>query len=109
MSQQAWLVRGNGCLFVQPNTVQIENATVSCFQVGMNEEVDSDFQFVSNHHRISWNGTATWLGAYDVYGRKINAVIEGQNAVRLNSSSQFVLLKWRVNGEAITRKVFVLE
>lgn len=109
MSQQAWLVRGNGCLFVQPNTVQIENATVSCFQVGMKEEMDSDFQFVSNHHRVSWNGTATWLGAYDVYGRKISTVIEGQNAVRLNSSSQCVLLKWLVNGEAITRKVFVLE
>ena len=109
MSQQAWLVRGNGCLFVQPNTTQLENAIAPCFEVDIVSNTVEEFVIKVNNNQVGWNGQAQLIGAFDVMGRSIPMQRIGLNAVRLSTPPQCVLLKWVMNGEVFTRRVFIQE
>lgn len=107
MSQQAWLVRGDGCLFVQPNTIQLENAINTCFTVGSVYIEELPFDFAFNDGFISWQGQAEWVGAYDAMGRRMDTQSFSNHEVQLNASPQLLLLHWTLNNSTLIRKVIV--
>jgi hypothetical protein len=108
MSQQAWLVRGDGCLFVQPNTFQLENAIIPCFTVGEEEMEEVLFDFVYDNGLITWQGDAEWLGAYDTMGRKVNFQMISKNQIQLEVGTQLFLLNWSLNKTTLVKKMLVL-
>ena len=107
MFQQAWLVRGDGCLFVQPNTVQLENVINPCFTVGAVQVEELPFDFAYNDGFISWQGEAEWVGAYDPLGRKVNTQKLSNHQVQMNASAQWLFLHWTFNNTTLIRKVIV--
>ena len=107
MSQQAWLVRGDGCLFVQPNTFQLENAIIPCFTVGEEEMEEVLFDFVYDNGLITWQGDAEWLGAYDTMGRKVNFQMISKNQIQLEVGTQLLLLNWSLNKTTLVKKMLV--
>ncbi len=107
MSQQAWLVRGNGCLFIQPNTFQIENTIVPCFTVGELEINPSNFDYSINNGTINWKGDAKWLGAYDAMGRKLNHHFLSPKSVQLAKMQQVIFLQWLLDDTTVVKRVFI--
>jgi hypothetical protein len=107
LSQQAWLVRGNGCLFVQPNTFQIENTIVPCFTVGGLEFNPTMFDYSISNGTVNWTGDAQWMGAYDATGRKLNHQNVSPNSVQLAKNQQVVFLQWLVDDAPVVKRVFI--